>query len=199
LRMVRPSAYFLIFLSLGIFEGYSKKYLIETHEGALKKKNEHGADYYGGYNPKPYGHQPQPYGGSQSEATCVFDSWQSWSSQSVKCGTVTQTQRRDCKCSDGSTSGCSGQYEQTRQHDMGACFTCQYGPWTSWSGASATCGTSTSSRTRCCECTDGVTRTGQCVGQNTESKQTNPGPCQTKWVPKPYRGKKRRMKRRRRM
>merc|ERR1739844_99165 len=204
LRMIKPSAYFLIFLSLSIFEGYSKKYLIETDEGTLKKKKEHGKDYYGGYAPKPYGHSP-------SERECGFESWGSWGSQSVTCGPGTQTRRRDCRCSDGTTYGCSApSQEETKQFDNGPCYTCAYGSWTQWSRASVTCATSTSTRTRRCTCTDGVSRTSECSGPSTEPKEIDHGPCTTKWVatttwkapvwtPKPYRGKKRRMKKRRRM
>merc|ERR1719209_237589 len=206
--MIRPSAYLLIFLSLSIFEGYSKKYLIETDEGTLKKKQEHGKDYYGGYAPKPYGHVPGPAEPAPQPAlrTCAFDSWGSWGSQTETCGRGIQTRTRDCRCSDGTTSGCSGQSQETKQYDNGPCYTCQYGSWTQWSGTSVTCGTSTSTRRRSCTCTDGVSRTSECRGPSTETKQNDHGSCTTKWTtttprwtPKPYRGRKRRMKRRRRM
>merc|ERR1719430_582211 len=59
--MIRPSLYLLIFLSLSIFEGYSKKYLIETDdddddEETPNKNMEYGFDYGGGWKPRPYGH-----------------------------------------------------------------------------------------------------------------------------------------------
>merc|ERR1712142_1438089 len=54
-----------------------------------------------------------------------------------------------------------------------------------------TCGTSTSNRSRSCDCTDGVSRPSECgSGSTTDSRTNNHGPCTTKapvWTPKPYR------------
>merc|ERR1712055_678941 len=58
-RMTRPIVCILFFLSLSIFEGYSKKYLVETEDDDdnLDAVDEFGDDYSpgGGWKPKPYG------------------------------------------------------------------------------------------------------------------------------------------------
>ena len=229
--MIRPSAYILIFLSLSFFEGYSKKYLIETEEGKMftkllrinflnvkgtpkKKADEHGADYYA---PKPYGYQTQTDGRA---VTCSLTNWGSWSSASATCGPSTQTRTRECKCSDGTSNCAYGKLgKETRRVKLLPCYACQFGSWTSWSAATATCGKSILTREQRCKCTDGVSRPNACGsgsggGVVRQTKEDDHGPCTTKWTtkwatttkwethnwtPKPYRGKKRRMKRRRRM
>merc|ERR1712055_494332 len=67
-RMTRPVVCLLFFLSLSLFEGYSKKYLVETEDDDdhLDAVDEFGDDYSpgGGWKPKPYGKvtwTPKPY------------------------------------------------------------------------------------------------------------------------------------------
>merc|ERR1719430_1711735 len=66
--MTRPIVCILFFLSLSLFEGYSKKYLVETEDDDdnLDAVDEFGDDYSpgGGWKPEPYGKvtwTPKPY------------------------------------------------------------------------------------------------------------------------------------------
>merc|ERR1712215_388545 len=81
-RMTRPIVCILFFLSLSIFEGYSKKYLVETEDDDdnLDAVDEFGDDYSpgGGWKPKPYGKvtwTPKPYTTWKPKKEATWTTW----------------------------------------------------------------------------------------------------------------------------
>merc|ERR1719315_31151 len=196
--MTRPIVYVFVILVLSLFEGYCKKYLVETEDDDVNPDNvdEFGEDYSPGavLAPKPYGSEPN----SQASLSCTWDAWGKWS-RSVTCGSGTKTRHRVCKCADGSQDDgekCGGgKSSLSMAIDEGPCFTCSMGSWTSFSSSTATCGKRTSVRTRSCTCTDGTKRPDECGEAVKEFKEYDEGPCPyntPKWTPKPYRKRRHR-------
>merc|ERR1712002_481907 len=181
----------------------TKTYLIGTNDGALVDPDpnfepepaaeEFGDNYGDHWTPRTYGQTQAPE--TAAPVTCTWDNWGGWSGTSATCGSGTKTRSRRCSCSDGTTGASGscggGSSTESTQVNNGPCYTCSMGPWSMWSGASASCGTSTSNRSRSCVCTDGVSRPSECgSGSTTDSRTNNHGPCTTKapvWTPKPYR------------
>ena len=101
----------------------------------------------------------------------VWTGWSNWGSCSKECGAGTQTRTRDC------VGGvCSGEDTQERNCvKIPVCLTAsgQWGPWSSWSQCSETCGFGgTQFRTRTCS-----SNVASCVGPDRETRKCNHGSC----------------------
>merc|ERR1712215_207929 len=90
-RMTRLIVCILFFLSLSIFEGYSKKYLVETEDDDdnLDAVDEFGDDYSpgGGWKPKPYGKvtwTPKPYTTWTTTWKKPTTTWTTWTTTTWK-------------------------------------------------------------------------------------------------------------------
>ena len=180
-------------------------------KGVIHTKKEYGKDYF---VPTPYGELsenendyfvPKPYvevnesDPTPAAVSCSWGGWGGWAS-SVTCGTGTSSRSRTCSCSDGSTGSegrCAGESEQRMSVNTGPCYTCMLSSWSPYSGSSATCGTSTSTRSRSCTCSDGISRPRECGGRSgTETREILGAPCKnavpvqtttaTPWSTKPY-------------
>ncbi|XP_078487952.1 uncharacterized protein LOC100179634 isoform X3 [Ciona intestinalis] len=106
--------------------------------------------------------------------------WLQWGVCSATCGGGARSRSRVCQNSDLSGLACSGDAEDFGECNTGACP--RWGPWTTWTGCSVSCGRGTTSRSR--SCVNGNIGDRGCEGDDAVTVTCIRGDCAfwTEWV-----------------
>lgn len=104
-----------------------------------------------------------------TDGSCLWSEWGDTSSCSTTCGSGVKTRKRILSA--GSGPECSGDIVETSDCINDACpDNCEFGPWSSFSSCSKTCGDGVKTRTR-------TEKTSECTGSETESENCSIGDC----------------------